>query len=79
MVETLNTLIGIKSNEKLSSQTLTELKQKATDTLAILSKASNYINEMRRDDVFPQLGKDIRQIRFNTPKDSKNTLWRGCL
>ena len=26
---------------------------------------------MRRDDVFPQLGKDIRQIRFNIPKKSK--------
>ena len=54
MVETLNTLIGIKSNEKLSSQTLTELKQKATDTLAMLNKPKNYINEMRRDDVLPQ-------------------------
>ena len=32
MVETLNTLIGIISNEKLSSQSLTELKQKATDS-----------------------------------------------
>ena len=29
MVERLNTLIGIKSNEKLSSQTLTELKQES--------------------------------------------------
>ena len=66
-----NTLIGIKSNEKLSSQTLTELKQKATDSLAMLSKANNYINEMRRDDVLPQLGKDIRKIRFNVPKESK--------
>ena len=39
VVETLNTLIGIESNEKLSSQTLTE----ATDSLAMLSKANNYI------------------------------------
>ena len=43
VVETLNTPTGIKSNEKLSSQTLTELKKKATDTLAMLSKANNYI------------------------------------
>ena len=71
VVETLKTLIGIKSNEKLSSQTLTELKQKATDFLAMLSKANNYINEMRTDDVFPQLGKDIRQIRFSIFKESK--------
>ena len=40
VVETLNTLIGIMSNEKLSSQTLTDLKQKGTDCLAMLSKAS---------------------------------------
>ena len=40
VVETLNTLIGIESNEKLSLQTLTE----ATDSLAMLSKANNYIN-----------------------------------
>ena len=60
VVETLNTLIGIKSNEKLSSQTLTELKQKATDSLAMLSEANNYIYEMRRDDALPQLSKDIR-------------------
>ena len=26
---------------------------------------------MRRDDVLPQLGKDIRQIMFNIPKESK--------
>ena len=50
MVETLNTLTGIKSNEKLPSQTLIDLKQKATDSLVMLSKANNYINEMRRDD-----------------------------
>ena len=71
VVETLNPLIGIKSNEKLSSETLTELKQKATETLAMLSKANNYIIERSRGDVLPQLGKDIRQIRFNIPKESK--------
>ena len=71
VVETPNTLTSIKSNKKLSLQTLTELKQKAIDTLAMLSKANNYINEMRRDDVLPQLGKDIRQIRFSIPKESK--------
>ena len=53
VVETLNSLISIKSNEKLFSQTLTEFKQKATDSLAILSKANNYINEMRRDNALP--------------------------
>ena len=37
----------------------------------MLSKANNYINEMRRDDVLPQLGKDIRQIRFSIPKEFK--------
>ena len=37
----------------------------------MLSKANNYISEMRRDDVLPQLGKSIRQIRFNIPKESK--------
>ena len=26
---------------------------------------------MRRDDVLPQLGKDIRQIMFNIPKESE--------
>ena len=71
VVETLNTLIGFNSNEKLSSKTLTELKQNATDSLAMLSKANNYINEMRRDDVLPQLGKDIRQTSFSIPKESK--------
>ena len=37
----------------------------------MLSKANNYINEMRRNDVLPQLGNDIRQIRSNIPKESK--------
>ena len=45
VVETLNTLIGIKSNEKLSSQTLADLKQKATGSLAMLSIANNYISK----------------------------------
>ena len=67
MVETLNTLIGIEFNGKLSSQTFTD----ATNSLAMLSKANNYINEMKRDDVLSQLGKNIRQIRFNIPKESK--------
>ena len=70
VVGTLNT-IGIRSNEKLSSQVLTELKQKATDSLAMLSKTNSYISEMRRNDVLPQLDKDIRQIRVNIPKESK--------
>ena len=61
VVETLNTLIDIKPNEKLLSQTFTKLKQKATDSLAILSTANTYTNEMRKDDVLPQLGKYIRQ------------------
>ena len=51
VIETINTLIGIKSNEKLSSQTLSERKQKATDSLAMLSKANTYISEMRRDHI----------------------------
>ena len=71
VVETCNTLIGIKSNEKLSSRTAAELKQKASGSLSMLSKANNYINKMRRDDVLPQLGKDVRQIRFSIPKESK--------
>ena len=71
MRETLNTLIGIASNEKLSLQTLIERKQKATDSLAMLSKENNYINKVRRDDVLPQLGKVIRKIKFNIPKESK--------
>ena len=37
----------------------------------MLSKANNYINEMRRNYVLPQLGKDIRQIRSNIPKEPK--------
>ena len=71
VVETCNTLIGIKSNEKLSSRTAAELKQKASGSLSMLSKANNYINKMRRDDVLPQLGKDVRQIRFSITKESK--------
>ena len=55
----------------MSSQTLTEFKQKTTDSLAMLSKENKYINEMRRDYVLPQLGKDIKQIRFYIPKVSK--------
>ena len=55
----------------MSLQTFKELKQKATDSLAMLSKANNYINEMRRDDALSQLGIDIRQIRFNISKESK--------
>ena len=55
----------------MSSQTLTEFKQKTTDSLAMLSKANKYINKMKRDDVLPQLGKDIKQIRFYIPKVSK--------
>ena len=55
----------------MSLQTFKKLKQKATDYLAMLSKASNYINEIRRDDALPQLGTDIRQIRFNISKESK--------
>ena len=71
VVETLNTLFRIKSNEKLSSQTLKELKQKATDSLATLNKANTYNNEMRRDDIFLQLGKNISQISFDILKESK--------
>ena len=41
VVETLNTLIGIKTNEKLSLQTLTEVKQNVTETLAMLSQGNN--------------------------------------
>ena len=37
----------------------------------MLSKENKYINEMRRDYVLPQLGKDIKQIRFYIPKVSK--------
>ena len=55
----------------MSLQTFKELKQKATDSLAVLSKANNYINEMRRHDALSQLGTDIRQIRFNISKESK--------
>ena len=55
----------------MSLQTFKKLKQKATDYLAMLSKASNYINEIRRDDALPQLGTDISQIRFNISKESK--------
>ena len=51
VVEILSTLIGIKSNVKLFSQTFTEPKEKSTDALAMLSKANNYVNEMRRDDL----------------------------
>ena len=72
VVKTLNTLIVIKSNEKLSSQTLTELKQKVLYYLAMVSKANKYINVIRTDDdVLPQLGKNIKQIRFNISKKSK--------
>ena len=45
VVETLNTLIGFNSNQKLSSKTLTELKQKATDSLAMLSKQTTTSNK----------------------------------
>ena len=47
------------------------LNKKATDSLAMLLKAKNHINEMGRDDVLPQLGKYIRPTRFNIPKGSK--------
>ena len=34
---------------------------------------------MRKDDVLPQLVKNIKQIRFNIPKESKNGLERKTL
>ena len=49
---------------------LSQNLKKASDTLAMQSKANNYINEMRMDDALSQLGKDIREIRFNIPKGS---------
>ena len=71
VVETLNGLIAIMSIEKLLSQTITELKQKAADSLAILSKENIYVKEIRKDDVLLQLGKYITHLRFNISKESR--------
>ena len=70
IVQILDKLVNIKPGESMTNKILTQLKNNASDSLALLSCTNQSILQTRRDAIVQQLSKEYKQLRTDVPKDS---------
>ena len=63
--------MDITVNEKISKETLIELKIKATEAITLLGHANYQLLQTRRDEIVPILSKEFRQLKNDVPAESE--------
>ena len=71
VIKSIDIITKFKPNQKLSEETIKQLKAHATDSIGLLSIANHDLLQSRRDGIILQLAKDYRQLRSDVPAESK--------
>ena len=63
--------MNLKPGQKIEANSLSKIKQLATDSMAMLSATNQAILDKRRDQMAPHLAKEYRQLKNEVPNDSR--------
>ena len=71
ILKILESILTSSSNNKPDHMLITEIKELASDALAVLSQSNQELLQKRRDGITKNLSREYKTLKHNVPPDSK--------